>query len=232
MSFPNVVVICCDDLGYGDLGCYGAEYHTPNVDALAAGGVRFTDWHSNAPVCSPSRASLLTGRYPQRANVPGNVPSDRSERDPPVGLPPEETTLADVLSAAGYETGAFGKWHLGMTERDDPLAHGFEEFFGFRSGCVDWIFTIGGRSSPSPGSTATTTRRRSGRTAPTPTPCSPGTARGCTSFGGPTTGGPRRPRPTSPGSSRTSRSRTTDRGRAPVPRTGRRPGAASGRTHG
>jgi len=64
MSFPNVVVICCDDLGYGDLGCYGAEYHTPNVDALAAGGVRFTDWHSNAPVCSPSRASLLTGRTP------------------------------------------------------------------------------------------------------------------------------------------------------------------------
>jgi len=138
MPEPNVVVVCCDDLGYGDLGCYDADYATPNVDRLAADGVRFTDWHSNAAVCSPSRASLLTGLYPQGAGVPDNVPSDRPEADPPLGLPPEETTLADLLSGVGYETGAFGKWHLGMTERDDPIAHGFDEHFGFRSGCVDY----------------------------------------------------------------------------------------------
>lgn len=139
MDGPNLVIVCCDDLGYGDLGCYGAEeVSTPNVDRLAAEGVRCTDWHSNAPVCSPSRASLLTGRYPRRAGVPGNVPSGRPETDPETGLPPDERTLADDLSAAGYRTGAFGKWHLGMSEDDGPLAHGFDEFFGFRSGCVDY----------------------------------------------------------------------------------------------
>jgi arylsulfatase A-like enzyme len=138
MPAPNVVVICCDDLGYGDLGCYGAEYETPNVDRLAAEGVRFTDWHSNAPVCSPTRASLLTGLYPQRAGVPGNAPQGRPETDPDLGLPPDQPTLASTLSATGYRTGAFGKWHLGMTDRDDPLAHGFDEHFGFRSGCVDY----------------------------------------------------------------------------------------------
>lgn len=136
---PNVVVVVCDDLGYGDLGCYGAEYGTPNVDRLAAEGVRFTDWHSNAPVCSPSRASLLTGRYPRRAGVPGNVPYGRGEHSPGVaGLPPGEETLADVLSGAGYATGAVGKWHLGMVEADGPRNHGFDSFFGFRSGCVDY----------------------------------------------------------------------------------------------
>jgi len=136
---PNVVVICCDDLGYGDLGCYGAEYDTPAVDALAEEGVRFTDWHSMAPVCSPSRASYLTGRSPERAGVPGNVPAGRGAHSPGVaGLPPERTTLADRLSAAGYATGAVGKWHLGMVEEDGPLNQGFDSFFGFRSGCVDY----------------------------------------------------------------------------------------------
>jgi len=136
---PNVVVVCCDDLGYGDLGCYGAEYDTPNVDALAGAGVRFTDWHSMAPVCSPARASYLTGRYPQRAGVPGNVPAGRGAHSPGVaGLPAGQSTLADRLSAAGYATGAVGKWHLGMGEADGPLNHGFDCFFGFRSGCVDY----------------------------------------------------------------------------------------------
>jgi arylsulfatase A-like enzyme len=139
---PNVVLICCDDLGYGDLGCYGAAYETPNVDALADDGIRLTDCHSNAPVCSPSRASLLTGRYPQRAGVPSNAPQGRPETNPETGLPPSERTLAAYLGDAGYRTGAFGKWHLGMTEEDGPNAHGFDEFFGFRSGCVDFYSHI------------------------------------------------------------------------------------------
>ncbi|WP_276256564.1 sulfatase family protein [Halomontanus rarus] len=142
MPDPNVLVICCDDLGYGDLGCYGAEYETPNIDRLAADGVRFTDWHSNAPVCSPSRASLLTGRYPQHAGLPGNAPPGRPETDPDLGLSPDQPTIAEALSDAGYHTGAFGKWHLGMTDRDNPLAHGFDECFGFRSGCVDYYSHI------------------------------------------------------------------------------------------
>jgi arylsulfatase A-like enzyme len=138
MSDPNVLVVICDDLGYGDLGCYGAEYGTPNIDRIAGGGVRLTDWHGNAPVCSPTRASLLTGKYPQRVGVPANAPQGRPETVSNIGLEPEETTLADALSGAGYRCGAFGKWHLGSTERDDPLANGFDEWFGFLSGCVDY----------------------------------------------------------------------------------------------
>ncbi len=99
---------------------------------------RVTDWHSNAPVCSPARASILAGKYPQRTGVPGNAPQERPETNPDLGLPPSQTTVADALARQSYETGAFGKWHLGMTDRDDPLAHGFDEFFGFRSGCVDY----------------------------------------------------------------------------------------------
>lgn len=136
---PNVVFICCDDLGYGDLGCYGAEYATPRIDEIANGGVRFTDHHSMSPICSPSRAAYLTGRRPHDVGVPWNVPAGRGAHAPGVaGLPPEEPTLADRLSAAGYNTGAVGKWHLGMSEMDGPLAHGFDSFFGFRSGCVDY----------------------------------------------------------------------------------------------
>jgi arylsulfatase A-like enzyme len=136
---PNVVVVCCDDLGYGDLSCYGAEYDTPNVDSLADDGVRFTDWHSNAPVCSPSRASLLTGQYPAEVGVPGNAASARGpDREVETGLDPEATTVADAFSAAGYDTAAFGKWHLGMRTEDGPNANGFDRFFGFRSGCIDY----------------------------------------------------------------------------------------------
>lgn len=138
MSSPNVLVLACDDLGYGDLSCYGAEYDTPNLDRLAADGVRFTDWHANAPVCSPTRASILTGKYPQRAGVPGNAPQGRPENDHELGLSTDQPTLVSTLSGEGYRCGAFGKWHLGASERDDPVAHGFDEWFGFLSGCVDY----------------------------------------------------------------------------------------------
>jgi len=138
MTGPNAVVICCDDLGYGDLGCYGAEYETPNVDALADSGVRCTDWHGAAPVCSPSRASLLTGRYPANAGVRDNVGPDLDMS----GLPADQPTLPSVLHDAGYRTGAFGKWHLGGAADTRPGAHGFEDFFGHVAGCVDYYSHI------------------------------------------------------------------------------------------
>lgn len=136
---PNFIIIYCDDLGYGDLGCYGSETcRTPHLDALAAEGVRFTEWYSNSPVCSPSRASLLTGKYPARAGVSQILGGKRGTS----GLPATETTLAAALRSAGYRTALFGKWHLGMAEENSPNAHGFDEFFGFKAGCIDFYSHI------------------------------------------------------------------------------------------
>ncbi len=128
-SRPNVIVFLADDLGCHDLGAWGAaDLKTPHIDALASGGTRFTNWYAAAPVCAPSRAALLTGRYPIRAGVPDNGPP----------LVPAETTIAQVLRPAGYATGLFGKWHLGETPETDPNAHGFERFYGFHAGCIDY----------------------------------------------------------------------------------------------
>lgn len=136
---PNFVIIYCDDLGYGDLGCFGSEYiKTPHLDALACEGIRFTNWYSNSPVCSPSRASLLTGRYPRNAGVSHIL---GGSRDTP-GLLPSEITIATALRGAGYRTAIFGKWHLGVTPECRPNAHGFDEFFGFLAGCVDYYSHI------------------------------------------------------------------------------------------
>src|SRR5205814_3415202 len=105
---PNVVIIYADDMGYGDLHVYGSDLSTPNLDKLAAEGIRFTNWTSANPVCSPSRASLLTGRYPTRVGVPRVFfPVDKT------GLNHDEQTLADLLKAKGYRTQCVGKWHLG-----------------------------------------------------------------------------------------------------------------------
>jgi arylsulfatase A len=120
---PNVVVILCDDLGYGDLGCYGApDVPTPRLDRLAADGVRFTDFYVPAPVCTPSRAGLLTGRHPLRVGLLRVLHPHENQ-----GLPAAEATLADVLRAAGYATGCFGKWHLGHRPEFLPPHHGFDE---------------------------------------------------------------------------------------------------------
>ena len=136
---PNVVIIYTDDLGYGDLGCYGADdLATPHLDALAERGVRATDWYSNAPVCSPSRAALLTGCHPERAGVTHILGGSRHTP----GLTPDHTGLATMLSRQGYRTGLFGKWHLGVLPEHRPRQHGFEEFFGFLAGCVDYYSHI------------------------------------------------------------------------------------------
>jgi arylsulfatase A-like enzyme len=126
---PNFIVFLADDLGCHDLGAWGAaDLKTPHIDALAASGARFTNWYAASPVCAPSRATLLTGRYPIRAGVPDNGPALRSS----------EQTIASLLKPAGYTTGIFGKWHLGDTPDTVPNAHGFDRFVGFHGGCIDY----------------------------------------------------------------------------------------------
>jgi arylsulfatase A-like enzyme len=126
---PNFILCLADDLGCHDLGCLGApDLKTPNIDALAASGARFTNWYAAAPVCAPSRSAVLSGRYPVRNGVTTNGQA----------LLPTETTVASLLKPAGYATGIFGKWHLGSTPETVPNAHGFDRFTGFHSGCIDY----------------------------------------------------------------------------------------------
>lgn len=123
---PNIVFILADDLGYGDLGSYGAgDVATPSIDRLAREGVRFTDFYAVANTCSPSRAALMTGRYPARSGVNAVLFHDTAE-----GLPQHEITIPELLRAAGYRTAMVGKWHLGNTDEFMPWNHGFDEFFG------------------------------------------------------------------------------------------------------
>jgi arylsulfatase A-like enzyme len=129
---PNVVLILADDLGYADLGCYGSTIaRTPHLDKLAAEGVRFTDAYSTAPLCSPARAGLLTGRYQQRFGFEFNV-----DREPPPdwGITENERLISEDLKAAGYATGMVGKWHLGPGEKRLPVKRGFDYFYGFIDG--------------------------------------------------------------------------------------------------
>ncbi len=121
----NVVLIFADDLGYGDLGCYGGKARTPNLDRLAREGMRFTQFLSANPVCSPSRAALLTGRYPTRVGMPRVLfPTDQT------GLPEDEQTIAQMLKPLGYKTMCVGKWHLGHLEKFLPTNRGFDEYYG------------------------------------------------------------------------------------------------------
>ncbi len=124
-TLPNIVFIYADDLGYGDLGCYGSRIRTPHLDRLASQGALFRQFYSASPVCSPARASLLTGRYGVRSGVPDVLyPSSNT------GLATGETTIAEMLKQAGYSTMCIGKWHLGSQERHLPHRRGFDEYFG------------------------------------------------------------------------------------------------------
>ncbi len=130
-SRPNIILIVADDLGYGELGCYGGhEIPTPHLDALAREGVRFTDGYVTAPFCAASRAGLFTGRYQTRFGFEFN-PIGADNANPQTGLPTSENTLADALRDAGYATALIGKWHLGGTARFHPQRRGFDEYFGF-----------------------------------------------------------------------------------------------------
>ncbi|MFA5191290.1 MAG: sulfatase-like hydrolase/transferase [Verrucomicrobiia bacterium] len=134
---PNILLIVGDDMGYADVGFHGCkDIPTPNLDALAAAGVRFTNGYVSGPYCSPSRAGLMTGRYQTRFGHEFNP-------NGPNGLPLSETTLADRLRAAGYVTGCVGKWHLGAQPEMHPQKRGFEEFFGFLAGAHSYFDASG-----------------------------------------------------------------------------------------
>jgi arylsulfatase A-like enzyme len=134
---PNIIVLLADDLGYADVGFHGCrDIPTPNLDALAKAGVRCTNGYVSGPYCSPTLAGLLTGRYQQRFGHEFN-PGPRGEpggTDTSIGLPLSETTFADRMRAAGYATGAVGKWHLGVAPKFHPQQRGFDEYFGFLGG--------------------------------------------------------------------------------------------------
>jgi arylsulfatase A len=127
---PNIIIIMADDLGYGDLGCYGhPSIRTPNLDRMAAEGIRFTDFYSSAPVCTPSRAGLMTGRLPVRTGMSSNTRRVLFP-DSAGGLPADEITIARALKSRGYATACVGKWHLGHLPQYLPTRHGFDFYFG------------------------------------------------------------------------------------------------------
>ena len=140
---PNFVVIMADDLGYGDISTFDGWIETPNLERMASEGMKLTNFYASGPVCSPTRAGLLTGRYQQRAGIPGVIYAalDRNRHH---GLQVSEFTFAEALREAGYATGAFGKWHLGYERRYNPMHHGFDEFRGYVSGNVDYFSHVDG----------------------------------------------------------------------------------------
>ena len=144
---PNVIVVMVDDMGYEGVSCFGNPYFkTPEIDRLAAEGMRLTDFHSSGTVCSPTRAGLLTGRYQQRAGIEAVIHPHATHPEHRKGLQPAETTFAEVLSQAGYSTGLIGKWHQGYPQNSPdyhPQNHGFDEFVGYHSGNIDFVSHIG-----------------------------------------------------------------------------------------
>lgn len=140
---PNIIFILADDLGWADLSCYGRpDYKTPNLDRLAAQGIRFTNAYSAAPVCTPTRVGFHTGRYPARLRVGIEEPiHERKELTPDqlrtFGIPPEHPTVSSLIKSAGYSTALIGKWHVGYLPHFGPLKCGYDEFFGNMSGAVD-----------------------------------------------------------------------------------------------
>ena len=145
---PNVVLIVADDLGYGDLGSYGApDIKTPNLDALAHDGVRLTDYYANAPVCTPTRAALITGRYQQRVLLERPLDTNAGA-GLEQGLPVTGRSLPQLLKNAGYATALVGKWHLGFKPEYHPNRHGFDYFWGYLAGYIDWYTHVRGDGEP------------------------------------------------------------------------------------
>jgi arylsulfatase A len=139
---PNIIFILADDLGYGDLHSYGGDKNdTPNLDKMASEGLRFTDFHSNCPVCSPTRAALLSGQYQQKVGIESVVHATKFRH---TGLNPGTYTIASYLKSLDYSTGIIGKWHLGYDTAFSPLNYGFDYFRGYVSGNVDYHSHIDG----------------------------------------------------------------------------------------
>ena len=142
MGKPNILLIVADDLGYGELGCQGnKQIPTPNIDSIATNGIRFTSGYVTAPVCSPSRAGLMTGRYGQRFGYESNPQGKDVNGN--FGLSTAEKTFADRMKAAGYVTGLFGKWHLGYKPQFAPMNRGFDDFLGFLRAQHDYVRNTG-----------------------------------------------------------------------------------------
>lgn len=135
---PNIVYIMADDMGYADVSCYGRpDIQTPNVDRIAANGMRFLQGYANSAVCSATRTGLITGRYQYRLRVGLEEPLPVGRPD--IGLPPDHPTLPSLLKKAGYATTLIGKWHLGILPKFGPLKSGYDHFYGFRGGAIDYF---------------------------------------------------------------------------------------------
>ena len=145
---PNIVFILADDMGYADVSCYGRpDFSTPNIDRIAAQGTRFTQGYANSPVCTASRVAIITGRYQVRLPVGLEEPIAPPTK-PGIGLPPEHPTLPSLLKKVGYGTTLVGKWHLGNLPDFSPLKSGYDHFYGFRSGAVDYFLHVNDAGKP------------------------------------------------------------------------------------
>ncbi|WP_104809030.1 sulfatase-like hydrolase/transferase [Polaribacter filamentus] len=137
---PNIIYIMVDDMGYADLSIYGrTEYQTPVLDAFINEGMKFTNAYAGAPVCTPTRVALMTGRYPARNEIGLREPLRMNADDINMGLSPSIPTLSSMIKESGYETALFGKWHLGAVPDFFPSKHGFDQFFGISGGAADYI---------------------------------------------------------------------------------------------
>lgn len=146
---PNIIYIMADDLGYADLSCYGRkDYQTPNLDKLCSQGIKFMNAYAAAPVCTPTRVAFFTGRYPAHLTVGLYEPIAEGHNDSLVGLSPENPSIAQLLKKIGYETYLVGKWHLGYKPEFNPMANGFDYFFGFNTGATDYISHTNPKGKP------------------------------------------------------------------------------------
>lgn len=137
---PNIIYIMTDDMGYGDLSSYGRkDYATPNIDRLALQGLKFVNAYAAAPLCTPTRAAFMTGRYPAKTPVGLIEPLTSTDSDSSFGLTPAYPSIATLMKEAGYETALIGKWHLGMLSQHSPIKNGFDYFFGIHKGAADYI---------------------------------------------------------------------------------------------